>query len=324
VKHFTLQSLLVVNNNKNIFDIKFLDADVSRTNLLSSVIIGANGAGKSYLLTIICDIFRALENKIKEKEINLRYDRYLINYYMEGDFYSVEISGKRNLNIKKNDQNIKIDQLKLPKKVLAVSYMVNDKFTYKTPYSMENDMYEYLGIRRTSNAAWTNSITRRISDAFIEISSNNNFIYKIKEILTFLELDSKITLIFEPVGKTLFQRTTTEKQLKTKLNKLLNTDEYRSYTIKRNLDQVPNLLNFINKISRKRNLQIVNDKSHLVYNISFDAQKTENYLIEDKNYLRALVDLQLIYSPKLILYKDNDEFDFELASSGEKHFIFYS
>jgi hypothetical protein len=71
-------------------------------------------------------------------------------------------------------------------------------------------------------------------------------------------------------------------------------------------------------------LQIVNDKSHLVYNISFDAQKTENYLIEDKNYLRALVDLQLIYSPKLILYKDNDEFDFELASSGEKHFIFYS
>ena len=324
---FSLEKFLVINNSNKIFDIKFVESNSARSKLLTTVIIGANGAGKSYLLALISDLFRTLENKIKNKEVNLRYEYYLLNYYIDNDFYSVEISNKKNFIIKRNNKKINIDQLKLPTKILAVSYMVNDKFTFKPPYSIEEDMYEYLGIRRTSNAAWTNSITRKISDAFIEISSNTNFNYKVFEILKFLRLDPKITLIFEPVGKTLFNKTPSVKQITTKIKNLSNTDEYRSTKVKKYFNEILDLQNFLksfskNKLSSERNLLLMKDRNNLVYNLDFNDISMHNYLTKDNKFLSMLIDLQMINSPKLILYKDNSKFDFELASSGEKHIIF--
>jgi predicted ATPase len=320
---FSLEALKVVNNNKTLFDVEFVDNNKNnREHLLTTVIIGTNGAGKSYLLTVTSDVFRAIENKVKNKEMNLRYSYYFCSYFFDDDYYSIEIKDKKNIKITKNQEKIGIKELELPKKILAVSYMLNDKFTFKSPDSAELDTYEYLGLRRTSNAAWTNSITRKITDSFMELSTKPDFSYKVKEILLFLKFKPKITLIFEPTKKTLFTRKMTLKQLKSKHTKLLGTDEYRSFTVRKySDDDLAKLLDFVNSESRNRKFVEVNDRKSLIYVTDFDNENQANNLCLDSRYLRMLVDLQFINSPKLILCKD-EEFDFEFASSGEKHLIF--
>jgi predicted ATPase len=319
----SLATLKVKNKEKVIFDVNFIDSNkYGRNQLLSTVIIGANGTGKSYLLAILSDIFRALENKIKNKDMNLRYSDYFISYYFNQDFYVIKIINKRNVKIEKNDHFIEISDLRLPQKILAVSYMVNDKFTYKAPDSDETDIYEYLGIRRTSNAAWTNSIARRISDAFIELSSKRESYYKIKELLAFLNFRPNITLTFEPSRKTLFTRNMTLKQLKARIRKLQGSEEYRSHAVKKYTDEDLNsLLAFINVVSKKRNIQLINDKKSLIYSINFVQDNDMINLSHDSKYLLRLIELQFLTSPKITLYKD-EEFDFEYASSGEKHLLF--
>lgn len=61
---------LVVENNENIlFDVKFAHENQKRNTVFSTVIIGVNGTGKSYLLTILAELFRAINNKKTLKNI---------------------------------------------------------------------------------------------------------------------------------------------------------------------------------------------------------------------------------------------------------------
>lgn len=69
---FTLKKLIVCNHNNTIFDVKFAEDKLSeRENLLTTVIIGENGTGKSYLLTMISEVFRGLDLKKKTKILAL-------------------------------------------------------------------------------------------------------------------------------------------------------------------------------------------------------------------------------------------------------------
>ncbi|WP_371370998.1 hypothetical protein [Sporomusa aerivorans] len=169
---FTLRRLIVNHKEKELFNVDFTKNKYSvRDTILSTVIIGANGAGKSYLLTVISELFRVINNKQFSKEINMRYEENYLEYSIGADYYEIEVRGKV-FNFTRNKLPVQVHEIELPRKILAVSYMVNDKFVFKTPDIDSEERYEYLGIRQTSNAAWTNSLSRRICDAFIEHSAN--------------------------------------------------------------------------------------------------------------------------------------------------------
>lgn len=322
--NFTLVTLLIAHKGKTLFDVRFVENDFSgRKAPLSSVIIGINGAGKSYLLTVITEVLRAVVNRTLEKEINMRYQYYRLEYIIGNNTYTVEIKGKT-LDLQKNNKPVNIHEIELPNKILAVSYMVNDKFVFKPTYSDIDDRYEYLGIRQTSNAAWTSSLNRRICDALIEHSAKKS-LGKVTELLNFLNFDSTVDLIFEPELKTFFKSKLTESRLQKRVKKYKRSEDYRSISAKKIKEkEVQDLINFVNVTAKQRDIIEENGRKAIKYSLKLTIvdQTSVSNLLEDNLLLQWLVDIKLLKPPRLILYKEGQAFDFEYASSGEKHLLF--
>ncbi|MGN4425704.1 AAA family ATPase [Bacillus cereus group sp. MYBK30-1] len=320
------------------FDIKFLDEKQDIDNkqnidnkLFSTVIIGANGSGKSYLLSLITEVFRALESKKLNRDFTLRYEYYSIKYYLNHTIYSVEIFKKRfkilkkelsKKGISKEYTQVSIDEVDIPWRILAVSFMINDKFTFQSDDRNPDTNYKYLGVRRTSNATWTNSIVRKISDALISHASVEGFYDKVRDILDFLKYQPKIKLIFEPVTKNFFKKGISYEQLQTKIDNITNTEEYRAFSINKFRDkEFQVLMRYINETVMEREKINVNNKMGIQYTIDFTEEGGNFELLQDYKIIQYLVDMRLLKAPILLLSK-NDEFEFENASSGEKQFLF--
>ncbi|MBP5977799.1 hypothetical protein HW132_35150, partial [Brasilonema sp. CT11] len=308
---FQLINLKVSNREKVLFDVPF-SGEMKREKLLSTVIIGINGSGKSYLLTIITEVFRALENLKKGREYSLRYDRYNIEYLLNNSIYKISIK-KKLIDVVANNKTLtSFEQLELPSNILAVSFMVNDKFVFKQTNAKSDEFYEYFGIRRTSNATWINTISKKLSETFIE-NTNKQFIKKLKQILKFLNFDSKISLVFEPTRKTLFTRTLTVKQINARLKKIKQSDDLTVSTIRKiTSKQINDLCTFVNKTAKNRTREMLGDKVGLKYLIQFE--NNESSLGQDYDYLKLLMDLEYIEPPRIYLYKYDEEFDFDYAS----------
>lgn len=322
-EEFTLEKLIVNHKGKNIFDVTFVEVDrAPRSLLLSTVIIGVNGSGKSYLLTVIAEIFRALSSKKNGKDYTLKYESYFLQYKLNGSRYIIDISKNSANNVLRDKEPIDIKHVTLPSKILAVAYMVNDKFIFKASDTNTEDGYDYLGIRQASNATWTTSIGRRVCDALIEQSVDKSRNNKVKEILEFLGFDSRVKLVYEPNTKSLFIKKLSMKNLRARITQYSKSDDMRSTSIKKHQDP-EGILNFVNSTSKKRDFITIGERKGLQYTLDFGGATTEPiYLNNDYYYLRGLIDIRLINSPKLILFKQGQEFDFEYASSGEKHLLF--
>jgi predicted ATPase len=319
---FYLGELRILNRGKTIFDVKFIDEqqEISKK-VFTTVIIGTNGAGKSYLLTLISEVFRAIENRKRNREYSLKYEYYYLKYYINSVCFTVEIYKKR-FNFFKNGISISLDEVELPLKVLAVSFMVNDKFVFKADDKDANDVYEYLGVRRTSNATWTNSIVRKVSEALIENARKEGFYKKVKEILKFLNFKPQITLVFEPVRKTLFTRKISSNTIEARIERIKKSEEYRALSInKLQKNEVLELVTFINETSKDRLKVNINNKIGIQYSIDLSNTNNIEQLQSDYKIIKRLIDLKLLNPPTLMLYKE-DEFEFEFASSGEKQFLF--
>lgn len=318
---FYINKLRVINRNQNIFDITFLDKEkYTERKPFSTVLIGSNGSGKSYLLSMISEVFRAVENKISNRDISLRYDDYYLEYYLNGNKYCIEIF-KKKFKFQKNNITIQVDEVLLPAKVLTVAFMINDKFVFQTDEVNPESRYKYLGVRRTSNATWTNSIVRKISDCLITNIHKDDFIVKVKSILEFLSYTPKITLVFEPETINFFKRGISPKQLLKKIQNITKENYYRSSTINKSDIDIEEMLVFINETAKSRLNCYFNNKISLQYDLNFEKLESAYELKKDYRIVKYLIDLRLIKAPNLTLYK-NDEFAFEFASSGEKQFLF--
>ena len=60
--------------------------------------------------------------------------------------------------------SIDLYDVELPTNVLAVSFMVNDKFLFIDPNQKQSNsgMYRYLGVRKTTNATYTSSVISNV------------------------------------------------------------------------------------------------------------------------------------------------------------------
>lgn len=329
---FYLLELNIENRKKTIFDIKFLDEKQElQDKLFSTVIIGANGSGKSYLLSLVTEVFRALESKKLKRDFTLRYEHYFLKYSLNNTIYSVEIFKKKfkvtrtevckKETIYENIQ-ISIDEVEIPPRVLAVSFMINDKFTFQTDDKSPDSKYKYLGVRRTSNATWTNSIVKKVSDAIISHANDEGFYQKVMDILKFLKYQPKIKLVFEPETKTFFKRGISYEKLTAKINNITKSEEYRAFSINKFREQeIESLFRYINKTSKERKQIIVNNKKCIQYNIDFRNGEGVFELQQDYKVIQHLVNMKLLKSP-ILLFSKKEEFEFENASSGEKQFLF--
>ena len=320
-----LVSLCVRHGDKVHCDIRFFSDELNwnSSNPTTSLIIGANGSGKSFVLKILSEIFNAIDSQSALGQ--LKYSHYELVYTMNGKLVELQILN-RQVFIHVDGEFLEKDISKiLPSKVLAVSFMLNDKFPFKQANSMENSIYEYLGVRMTSNASWTSSMNNKLAETFLNLASDNKIWDFIDRLSEFLSIDKKISITCE-MSESDFYAEDLGNKLKEYGEKILQQDDYRGDAVKKYTDDVyQELASFIGKLSNEK-MYDDTSKGKILIGVSFDVKTSKDdvkRIASAYKHFKELSNLKVFRSMTLNLYKKGVKYSFDESSSGEKH-IFYS
>lgn len=186
---FVIKSIKIVDKSKEILNVFFCNDTIKEyySKNYTTLILGENGVGKSFLLKSIIDIFLFLENaKSLKRKPKYQYESFSIEYRIENDDYYICRENGTKIVARKNGLDINYKEVQLPNKVLALSFMVNDKFQFSK--DDENDMYVYHGVRSSTNSTYTSSISRNITFDLIKVIEKN-YHKEIAEIFSVLHFD---------------------------------------------------------------------------------------------------------------------------------------
>ena len=135
--NFILKHLHIWEKDKDIFKTDFLRNNANASKPFSTIVIGQNGTGKSYLLKLIVQLFRELDSQLKQEKSNFaNCENFKIVFLLNSKIFDISRLG-RNSDYKVfiNEMKSSIYEIELPQKVLSVSFMVNDKFHFQINYS---------------------------------------------------------------------------------------------------------------------------------------------------------------------------------------------
>ena len=162
---FAIRRVKILNKQQQILDVCL--SDVESKKMLSrnytTLVLGENGVGKSFLLKSIIDIFCFLESARdanRKRKPKYQYESFYIEYFLGDDIYSIHRVSGSLIIAKKNGEEIDHREVVLPNKVLAISFMVNDKFQFNKDEDV--GIYTYHGVRSSTNSTYTSSISRNI------------------------------------------------------------------------------------------------------------------------------------------------------------------
>lgn len=162
----------------------------------TSVLIGMNGTGKSFILKTIGDLFFEIESFITSKTRDSIPFQFQIRYSINKEIFDivssqgvkVERIGKVPKNVVgifalkdrpinypiypeklsfgvKDDYEIKLNEALLPSRVLVSTSQLNDRFTFKK--DDQSNFYKYCGVKRTARNISTNAFKRNIADSLL-------------------------------------------------------------------------------------------------------------------------------------------------------------
>jgi predicted ATPase len=271
-----------------------------------SLIIGANGTGKSILLNRVSEVFR----KINNSQNKLTTKKYSLEYKI----------GTETKHITSDDKNIDVI---LPTKLIVTSFLVNDKFTFEN--NIEKDFYQYHGIRSTPTGVGTKTHIKKLSDYIISNSDNDFFMSKVSIILKFLKMKNSIDITFKLKSKRFFFLKEDSISIDFLEDYFLNWTEYSqrvtepfSYNKFKNFkeeNKVKDIKSIIDKLTKKHK----NNK--VTYKLDFKNYKNNTEFSNDYETIKLLMELDLVSSPELDIVKDSS-FSINYASSGELHILY--
>lgn len=326
----------------------------------TSILIGPNGTGKSFILKTISDILTEF-NLFKTSNLKSFYFPFdfHLRYILDDDIYEIISSnltvyqnskGKRiflfyknrpidfhYLNEKGNaikiGYEIHFSEFVFPEHVIVNSVMLNDRFTFRK--STNNDFYQYLGARSTSSTASTkSSIKKTIENLINEIKTSPKFIDDLKELLVFLDFEEKFEIHYI-----------------TKLNKLffsgnLSVEDFRkyyeqwwdkdfNYTSRNKNNPIwskPYYDKFF-KNDENKTLEIVNFLNQTITdNILIHKERSRSKFLKfnffdkenkpkDLDKILQLEKLDIINLTGIELFKNNSSLSINEISSGEYHLL---
>lgn len=288
---------IVSNNDKIVYDVQFAQLDKDPSGPFSTVIIGVNGAGKSYLLSVIAEIFL---NCTKQKP-RWRYKTYELDYFYKGELKKIRVDNGKIEQYDRSDLNI-----------LAVSFMVDDKFIFSRS-SGARGRYRYLGARRSANAAYTGEFETKTISNLLTIGSYSENPKNIRSVFDMLGFEFKARLEVRLNSK--FNENTYEKLLQEKFS---NEKVQQNNRPVRYADK---LLNEIYKTPER-----MDEIIHYIKNIMSNKNKDVIDLLPSSSTFNDFIFTTLtkvrVLEYDLKLYKTGDEFSFKWASSGEKQMLF--
>ena len=325
---FRLISLLVRNQDKIICDYNFFSQEPNShsTEPVTTLIIGANGTGKSFVMKILSEIFLAVQNDNVGKL--LPYDYYCLNYVLNGQLVEIAIIN-RTIIIHSNGVLIEQPDITiLPQKVLAIAFMLNDKFVFKAEKADKQSVYEYLGMRSTSNAAWTSSLSNRMAENLIELAADEKLWDLINELSAYLTIDPKVTIAFEMQDSfdnlVNLPDVALANHLKSIGEKLKDSDSLRRDSVKKLTDEdYFGLAQFLHGLDACN--PFIPNMPQKIFGLTFDTDSTFHdlqHVQADYKKLRDLNSLRIIKSITLYMSKHNHWYSFDDSSSGEKHVLY--
>lgn len=319
-----LVSLRVRHGDKVHCDIHFFSDELNwnSSNPTTSLIIGVNGSGKSFILKILSEMFNAIDSPSALGQ--LKYSHYELVYTMNGKLVELQILN-RQVFIHVDGELLEKNNSKfLPSKALAVAFMLNDKFPFKQVNSTENSIYEYLGVRMTSNASWTSSMNNKLAETFLNLASDDKIWDFINRLSEFLSIDKKISITCE-MSESDFNAKDLGNKLKEYGEKILKQDDYRGDAVKKYTDKVyRELASFINKLSNEKMYDDTN-KGKILLGVSFDTNTSKDEvksIAGAYKYFKELLNLKVFRNMTLNLYKKGVKYSYDESSSGEKHILY--
>ncbi|MGL2967400.1 AAA family ATPase [Flavobacterium sp. XGLA_31] len=321
------------------FEVSFTDENDFKNEAIvnapyTSLIIGPNGTGKSYLLKEIAEIFIHLKD-IKEKSELANYHRlfeitFNINsadFIVSNFFIEKEKIKRTKTTVYQSSEEISPEKLILPETILVSSLLINDKFTVKNNYE---DFYRYLGVRsiKTPSIAGTKSYIKRTLDLiFMNLNHDEAIIInKIKSLLQFLNYENNFRINYKLRYKNYFFNQPLNAE---KFDRLFNNfnDPQKGFSNRKDSEFIPFGVRYYHnhiKNNSELKLQIIElinyIRENFNGNLSFDIinqNLPKNYYI----LLNHLNSLDLISYPELSLSKQGTNLGVNDISSGEYHIL---
>lgn len=300
---------------------------------MTSVIIGRNGIGKSYLLRAIVDIFKCLDilrHRKDDVKISTLPYRFAVNYNLNDHEYTVTDIPSRLQSVDRNaihpfllrvdGNNVDWRDIQLPCAVIASSMTIADKFP--TPSA---GIYKYRGVRNetTPSTTGTRTIVRKAVEGIIDsLAHKHTTRDEISIILSELGFQSRLEIKYSLRYKNVFVRQDMNPE---QLHDIYT--HWRNYFPGRKGEvwgarYYQTLVNYPDKINKvceflRRSATQMNSSRHnlLVYDV-FDEGNT---LVYDADAIKLLSNLDILSFPEFKVYKanNNEGYDFVESSSGE-------
>jgi ABC-type lipoprotein export system ATPase subunit len=322
-KNFRLLSVEVHSDVFNTIKIDFNEGRVwSKADPCISVLIGANGTGKTYILSNIEKIFQDIRQRLFKLSSGSELNSQINSLYIYNSYFNANILNKINYKIKyqiedttyyicKNDETIdsfkkgkqcELSEVILPDQLIAYSYMVSDKFTFKSykedsGLDEKDNFYEYLGVRSASNATMSSTVDRILLSNLARFMCNMDMVRKLSKIVKFLNLLPTIRFSF-------------------KLDKKFSNGT---------LDNKKLAEEVISTRFKEKELREEKNKYILIYEINLDMDLDMDLdikLLKEFNVVNKLVENRIIDDINIEMKRTN-YYEVGSSSSGEKHYLFF-
>lgn len=303
-----IKKFLIVHKEQKLFDFDLssnYNSNIEKK-LFTSVLIGENGCGKSYFLSVLADFF----NEFTKRSRNFRYNEYHLIYIIDKIEYEIKVKENDTIFIK-NGITVNKDQLEYPKRILSISYTVEDKFSF---YNNKNNssMYLYGGVRSSSNSTFINSSIKILIKQVASNIFNKRFQTQLVQILEFIGYAPKMIIEYEIDNK----GNDIEKFLKKRIETTYSNDYRR--------DKIKKILGLMSEEELIKKCKGIINNSHnsIEYEVDiFNPEKLlNNNIFNNLEFLDIMVLLKILKSPNIKLLK-NDYVSYSEASSGEKQIL---
>lgn len=345
-----LRDTTLMGKSKLFYD--FVELDDKQDSIYTTVVIGANGTGKSNLFRIIIELFKEISDLSRKKNRSYSVDgRFNLKFYLHGEIYEysnihgdekikdIQISEKGNtVYLLKNGEKEDFENVQLPIAIVANSIMLTDKYPFfKKETNDKNEkidafpQYKYLGVRNIAQNASTRAYVRKTVEFIVQEFDSQVFRNGLAKATKFLGLAEEIEIFYYTSNTPKFFKGNLIPQkldeyflkIKVDYSKSNTTPPYKLQhylKIAEDKNLISGICKFCNGLFEKKQLikidysSIKKIKYNLIDNISFKQ------LSEDFKMLEHLRQLGMIYAPEIQL-KRADGYSLQESSSGEYHFF---
>lgn len=322
------------------FEMNLIDEEeINNMDFYTTLILGSNGSGKSFLLRAILDIFRQIHHqKLKPKNIGSYITGgYHIIYSINDEIFRISnmsfenpengfriVTPNKKLSISINNKPAKLEEVKLPSKLVASTLMLWDKFPLLKKDDPFIKHYSYLGIRNTERSAGTGHMITKTVENIVNNINGKQFIPRLSELLDFLGYDESMRISYVPKYRGLFWKKELSASEFTDMFENWGNHfkgrknapwgrEYFMKQIKGRNQLITQLISFMKDIEFKKY-----GKGGRYIDFAIFNNSTISYTFPLIKHLRRL---DLLSLPEIFFSKQHDQFGLANASSGEVQII---